>query len=482
MRTVTKNGISWFLDNGPELERVVGKLTEDDTIRRSYRVEDCGGGKVFIKYFLEKGLTGYVRNRLSARGRKEYTIGKRLLAQGIVTPRPLAYGIGARGSFVVQRWVDARTFKSIFDQEQDRAYLLDGLARLLKQLKAHRITHNDLHLENVIVAGGAVQLIDLHKTRMGLYFSQRNEITNLTHALTMIYSQMTEEEKRHFFSEYGRPAIRPPVERGLVALWKRWVRSKKKRAFSSTSKLRKQKGAIYIRGQEERAKGALRDFLKQDTKVRVARYDDHVRKIFTNGRRLKKAWENHVVLEYLGSSVVPRPFHMREPRSGETGYIAMEDLQAQGEELDRFLDRYYDAMDGSARRSFIERLARFLAQLFKQGIMHRDMKACNIFVAGDGFRLLDVEDILFCAPGKVDLPRMAIQLNTTVPVRIATADRIRFFLRLTEDLRIEKKRLFRDIAQASTGCEVVYEGVSGLKRESWQARPSGSRSPFSRLQ
>jgi tRNA A-37 threonylcarbamoyl transferase component Bud32 len=482
MRAVTKNGISWFLDNGPELERVIGKLTEDDTTRRSYRIEECGGGKVFVKYFLERGAVGYVRNRLSARGRKEYIIGRRLLAQGVVTPRPLAYGIGAKGSFVVQKWVEARTFKSVFDQERDRVYLLDGLARLLKQLRAHRITHNDLHLENIIVSGGAVQLIDLHKTKIGLYFSRRNEITNLTHALTMIYSQMTEEEKRRFFSEYGRPAVRPRTERGLDALWKRWVRNKKKRAFSSTSKLLKQKGAIYVRGQEEQAKGALQDFLKQDTKVRVARYDDHVRKIFTSGRRLKKAWENHVVLEYLGSSAVPRPFYMLEPRSGETGYIAMEDLQGQGEELDRFLDRYYDAMDGSVRRSFIERLARFLARLFRQGVMHRDMKACNIFVVADGFRLLDLEDILFCAPREVNLPRMVLQLNTTVPARIATADRMRFFLRLTEDFPVEKKRLFRDIARSSTGCDVVYEGVSGLKRESWQARPSGSRSPFSRQQ
>lgn len=482
MRAVTSNGISWFLDDGPELERVVEKLAEEDTIRRSYRIEDCGGGKVFIKYFLEKGVAGYMRNRLSARGRKEYIIGKRLIAQGIVTPRPLAYGIGANGSFVVQKWVDARTFKSVFDQGQDRAYLLDGLARLLKQLRAHRIIHNDLHLENVIVSGGAVQLIDLHKTKMGMYFSRRNEITNLTHALTMIYSQMTEEEKRHFFSEYGHPAVRPHVERGLDALWKKWVRRKKKRAFSSTSKLLKQKGAIYIRGQEERAKGALHDFLKQDKKVRVARYDDHVRKIFTNGRRLKKAWENHVVLEYLGSSIVPRPFYMREPRSGETGYIAMEDLRGQGEELDRFLDRYYDAMDGSARRSFVDRLARFLAQVFKQGIMHNDMKACNIFVVADGFRFLDVEDILFCLPRKVDIPRMAFQLNTTVPVRIATVDRMRFFLRLIEDLPIDKKRLFRDIARDSTRSDVVYEGISGLKREAWQGRPSGSRSPFSRRQ
>ncbi len=482
MRAMTKNGVSWFLDDGPELEHVVEKLTEDDTIRRSYRVEDCGSGKVFIKYFREKGLVSRVRHRFFPRGKKEYSIGKRLLALGIVTPRPLAYGIGTKGSFVVQKWMDARTFKSVFDEGQNRAYLLDGLARLLKQLTAHRITHNDLHLENVIVAGGAVQLIDLHKTKMGICFSRRNEITNLAHALTMVYSQMTEEEKRHFFSEYGRPAVRPSVEQGLEALWKRWVRSKKKRAFASTSKLFKQRGAIYIRGQEEKARGAFSDFLKQDTKVRVARYDDHVRKIFTNGRRLKKAWENHVVLEYLGLPVVPRPFHMREPRSGETGYIAMEDLGGQGEELDRFLDRNYDAMDGSERRSLVYGLARFLARLIKQGIMHRDMKACNIFVVEGAFRLLDVEDFVFSVVGAEDVARMALQLNTTVPARIAAADRMRFFLRLTEELPVEKKKLFRDVVRESIGCEVVYEGVAGLKKESWQARFSGSRSPFSRPQ
>ncbi len=479
MRAVRKNGISWFLDDGEELERTVEALTENDTLRRSYSVRDCGDRKVFVKYFLEKGIAGFVRNRISPRGRKEYGLGKRLLSLHIITPRPLAYGLGAKGSFVVQEWVDARTFKSAFEEGRDRARLLDDLAHLLRQLTSHRIAHNDLHLENVIVVDGVVQLIDLHKTKIGGRFSRRDEITNLTHALTMIYHAMTEEEKQRFFTRYGSPDVRPFVERGLEALRIAWIRNKKKRAFSSTSKLFSRDGRVYIRGQQDRAQGALQEVLKKDRKVVVARHSGHIRKIFGTARRLKKAWENHVVLEYLEQPVVPRPFCVSLPSGRQRGYIAMEDLAPRGEELDRFLDRHYDTMSAHARRFFLDRIARFLAGLVEKGILHRDMKGCNIFVAGEEFKLLDVEDIVFSPARPADLMRMAVQLNTTLPVRIVTADRMRFFARLTKGFP-ERKRILREVVKDSLVREVVYEGACGLRKESWQAPSRCSRSPFSR--
>ena len=88
-------------------------------------------------------------------------------------------------------------------------------------------------------------------------------------------------------------------------------------------------------------------------------------------------------------------------------------------ELDRFLDREYDDMSAFQRRRFVGDLSRFVRDLLKKGVFHRDLKACNLFVLPDGFRLLDMEDVRFFYPSAGDLRRMFVQLNTSIPRRIA---------------------------------------------------------------
>jgi hypothetical protein len=158
----------------------------------------------------------------------------------------------------------------------------------------------------------------------------------------------------------------------------------------------------------------------------------------------------------------------------------MEDLTPRGEEMDRFLDRHYDAMDLTRRRAFIDGFSRFLSGLLKMGIVQKDFKACNVFVLADGFRLLDVEDIAFFAPGEEDVLAMLVQLNNSLPARIAEVDRIRFFLKVTRPFPFDGKRLFRAVAGRCAEGEIVYEGVSGLKRESWPGRQPDSPAPSCR--
>ncbi len=62
---------------------------------------------------------------------------------------------------------------------------------------------------------------------------------------------------------------------------------------------------------------------------------------------------------------------------------------------------------------------------------------------------------------------MLIQLNTTIPGRIATGDRIRFFLQFTSPMKLNKRAIFKAVVRESTKREIVYEGVGGLKREEW---------------
>jgi RIO-like serine/threonine protein kinase len=223
-----------------------------------------------------------------------------------------------------------------------------------------------------------------------------------------------------------------------------------------------------VKEKESFGQGAFIETIKKDRKVTVERYDDHIRKIYVNRRRLKRAWKAHMALVYLDISVIPDTFCLKMARPFSPGYICMEDLSRRGEELDRHIDKKYDVMNSAERRNFLERLSRFLSNAIRSGVVHRDLKACNIFVLDDGtFRFLDVEDVVFEEIREETLKRMLVQLNTTIPKRISVRNRMRFFLELTSSIKIDKKRLFRDIVKASLENDIVYEGREGLKTERW---------------
>jgi serine/threonine protein kinase len=225
---------------------------------------------------------------------------------------------------------------------------------------------------------------------------------------------------------------------------------------------------LYRAGMEGKATGELTGVIKTDRKVRVERFTDHIRKTYMNKRRLEKAWKVHVVLAYMELNIVPHVFFVELPSENRTGFIAMEDLQDKGQELDRFLDGRYDTLSGHERRLFVNSLVNFLLMLTRKKIVHKDLKACNIFVQNDGsFILLDAEDIRFKALDEETLKRMLIQLNTTIPRRIAFRDRIRFFIKLTSPMALNKKAIFKTVVKESMRREIVYEGIGGLMRESW---------------
>jgi hypothetical protein len=69
-------------------------------------------------------------------------------------------------------------------------------------------------------------------------------------------------------------------------------------------------GYIYVRGAENEASGEFVAFIKKDKKVTVELYSDHIRKSYRHQRRLRTAWENHVVFSIWGAT--PSPFVLCE--------------------------------------------------------------------------------------------------------------------------------------------------------------------------
>lgn len=467
MKSFKIQEIKWFVDD-KGLIPVLEGITIPECARRSYINAEYHGGQVFIKSFAEKGLPGFIRNRVASRGKREYSLGNKLLSLSIPTPKPLGYGISRMGSYIIQQWIEGTSLMAAFKESDNDPELVKRLASLLKKLKIHHIRHNDLHLDNILVANGVLFLIDLHKMKIKTSFTILDEVTNLSHALANIYTDLDTNEREAFFADYGNPGIREIVERSIERLAARWVRKKKERAFQETSMIVARGNRLYRAGMEDRAIGELKSVIKTDRKVRVERYTDHIRKVYVNRRRLEKAWRAHVVLAYMDLSIVPTAFYVELPGDNPMGSIAMEDLHGKGQELDRYLDRRYDVMDAHERRLFAGSLAGFLLMVTRKKIVHKDLKACNIFALNDGeFMLLDVEDIRFKALDEEALKRMLVQLNTTLPKRIGFRDRIRFFIQFTSPMMVNKRAIFKAVVKESMRREIVYEGVGGLKREEW---------------
>lgn len=467
LQRIERGGMVWFLEDAGLLD-VVADLSFEKTARREHIRLECRGRRLFLKFFAERGLVAQLRNMLLPRGRREYELSRAMRSLSIPTPHVVGYAKARSGSCVVQEWIDGEPLSRGLERKEERQRLLDALADLLKLLRDTGVLHNDLHLENILVADTRLILIDLHKARIKPDLSFADHLHNVAQALAMIYDGMAEEEKERFFTHLDGQDFRTELEARLEALRNRWVVRKKARAFKSTSKLVVASGRVSVRGRERRATGAFVTMLKKDRKVLVERFSDHVRKVYSGRVRLKRAWQNHVVLEYLGLTVTPLPFFVSKPTLFKRGFIAMEDLGPKGEELDRFLDRRYDEWSLAERTRFAKDLSEFLVSLLRRGITHMDLKACNLFVVNGGdFRLLDVEDFIFERSSLERLVKLLVQLNTTVPKRIRTSDRARFLKLVAEDLGFDARQVLREVARASRGREIVYEGISGLKKEAW---------------
>lgn len=467
MKSFKVKDIEWHVDD----ERLIPVLEEivlPESSRRGYVKTAYQGGEVFIKSFAEKGLPGFIRNKVASRGKREYALGNRLLAFSIPTPRPIGYGISRMGSYIIQQWIESKSLMTALKESDYSTDLLVNLAELLKALKINHVRHNDLHLDNVLAAGKDLYLIDLHKMKIKATFSLLDEVENLSHALANIYNDLDADEREAFFANYGNPRIKETVEQALERLAARWIRKKKERAFQGTSMIVARENRFYRTGMENCATGELKSVIKKDRKVRVERYTDHIRKAYTNRRRLERAWKAHVVLSYMELHITPQVFYVELPGDSPMGFVAMEDLQRKGQELDRFLDARYDTMSNHEKRVFVKNLVKFFLMLARKKIIHKDCKACNVFVLNnERFLLLDVEDIRFRALDEESLKRMLVQLNTTLPRRIAFRDRIRFFLLFTAPMMVNKRVIYKAVVKESARREIVYEGVGGLKREEW---------------
>lgn len=450
-----------------KIEEVV--KTQDFNGGRTYKVVDLGGMKIFVKFFKERGIAGFLRNFFSPRGKKEFQVHNKLVRLGVEVPECYGYGITFSGSFSVWRHIPGESYLKAFRKSEDRIILLKRLAHFLRHLKDKGIRHDDLHLENLIVHEDRLILVDLHKVKVKKKLEIGDEVSNLSHALNMIYHVLSENEKEAFFDFYGKPELKRVVERRLKILKERWIKKKMGRAFRESSVVSKGDGYIFIKGFEGIETGEFVREIKKDKKVEILKYANCIKKVYRGKGRLKKAWKNSVVLEYMGLGITPKVFALRLPNFFSSGFILMEDLSEKGKELDRYLDGDYGKMSYQDRRTFIRNFSTFFEKILNHGVFHKDLKGCNIFVKGGcEFCVLDIEDIEFKKVSKEEILSMLKKLNNTIPKKISLKERMRFLASLSQFSKKERNEIIKEVIESSKEEEIVYEGEDGLRRESWR--------------
>jgi serine/threonine protein kinase len=140
------------------------------------------------------------------------------------------------------------------------------------------------------------------------------------------------------------------------------------------------------------------------------------------------------------------------------------------QEMDRYISKGFS--DFKEKRYFVNVFVRWLSNLHKGGLYHRDMKTCNISVSKSretwDFYLLDLEDVrLDRRVSEKELFKNFLQLNTSTPKTVTTTDRFRFFgayLRLNPIVK-DRKSFLRRLIDESKRRELVYVASWGVVTE-----------------
>ncbi len=146
-------------------------------------------------------------------------------------------------------------------------------------------------------------------------------------------------------------------------------------------------------------------------------------------------------------------------------------------ELDRYLVKAFATQGDDARRdALLDAFAGFMAHLYRQGIIHRDFKTCNIMVReennGWNFCLVDMDDVRL--EKKISLRRLLkglVQLHTSTPLFVEMGERIRFLSKYLQLIgRGDMSDIMRKVIQGSKGRRLVYVAPDGevIKDVDWE--------------
>lgn len=389
-----------------------------------------------------------------------------LSRQGVAVPRPVAWSPAPDGGAVLamQEIAGARTLKEAWRRE-----LVSPVAALLKGLTSHGFLHLDLHAGNILVAGGKLFVIDLHRGRIGTVGAKDEERAagQFAYSLSRIASRA--DVMRLVKAVVGDDHAR--IQRVNVhadAFRRRHLASRTRRCLKESTGFAVSKGPDgLVISRKPAAPGEALEAVAHHDKLcagglakktvkgrRVSAFDGLVVKEWKTGgpfRALRNwirgtparsAWIGAQGMRVRGLPA-PEGVALVEQR-GRSIFVAKE---APGKPLDAYCRE--DVKKLKDRRPFVEALAALVARLHRSETLHHDLKANNILADGPTrFAFLDLEDVEFRRVRRADAVKALAQLNAALPPPLTLTDR------------------WRMLKRYAAGCKVLGE-VRAAAREIW---------------
>ena len=475
-------------------------------------------GDLFLKRYKIRGFTeGWKYLVVPSKARNEWQMAQQALAKGILTPVPLAMAERRKGWFLQDallinqaispscpliELIPAGGHKELFFQA----------ASLLSEAHEAGLFHQDLHAGNILVGmtEKKLYLIDLHRSRFLRSVSRRRRRWNLAQFFYSLQAWLSPEDKMAFLQQYDEEEdiLKGKLEQGLKEIERQEQRIHRRHMRSRTKRCLKESGGFYVateqgwqiwgrRGWKPQAllkivtrHRAIVDkgkegLIKSDCRTAITLFNYKETRLCVKEYRYPGPWQpwkelfrrskgrkgwlmgNGLVVRGIGG-VIPQAL-LEKRRRGllQEAFLIMETPPGYSE-LDRYLVMAFAAQrDDTRREAFLDAFADFMAHLYLQGIIHRDLKTCNIMVREGSdtwhFGLVDMDDVRL--DKKINLRRFLkglIQLHTSTPLFMEMSDRIKFLRRYLQLIgRDDIREIMREVIKGSRDRQLVYVAPDG---------------------
>ncbi len=475
-------------------------------------------GDLFLKQYKIRDFTERWKYLVvPSKARKEWQMAQQALAKGVLTPVPLAMAERRKrrllldALLITQAIVPSAPLIELIP-EKGQEELFFGTARLLRGAHEAGLFHQDLHAGNILVGmeDKKLYLIDLHRSRFLGSVSRRRRIWNLAQFFYSLQAWLTPEVKKAFLQRYNGEGdvFKGNIEQGLKEIARQEQGIHRRHMRSRTKRCLKESGGFYVvteqgwqiwgrrgwkpqgllkivtRHRNIMAKGkegliktdrrtAVTLFNYKETRLCVKEYRYpgpwQPWKELLRGSKARRGWlmGNGVVVRGIGGIIPQALLERRERGLLKEAFLIME-TPAGYVELDRYLVMAFQAQkDDTRREAFLDAFAYFMAHLYLQGIIHRDLKTCNIMVQEGSdtwhFGLIDMDDVRL--DKKINRRRFLkglVQLHTSTPLFIEMSERIRFLSRYLQLIgRADIREITRGVIKGSRGRQLVYVAPDG---------------------
>lgn len=365
---------------------------------------------LYVKEFKHPGWLRKLRSRVNDPALHEHRVLLALRGRGIAAPAPAAWARAGGSTFVFTEEIPGAV---VLREAPLPRPLLRDLAAFVRGLHDAGFRHDDLHLGNILLAGGRLHLVDVHRARLGDPLTPAERAEALGFLSLSLSGRAPVTDVLRVIRAYGADARE--VDQAYRAARERYWRDRQSRVRRNGSDFEVADGLVLRRpfGAEE-ARKAL-----EGAPLRVVKETPRRRLWLVDGRTFVKEgarglWHNGFALETRG---IPTP-----------RLLACRGDRVVGEWIEGALPLWEHLRARGVSRALVGRLARLVRQMHARGVFHRDLKANNILVRGDDVWVVDLDRVDFLR----DVPRPArvlnlAQLNAAVGPPATPADRLRFF-------------------------------------------------------